>query len=191
MAKRGKAAGGPKNWSDLSPATRSRLTSAGITRQAWYRGDSLNAAYGHKVRYREPAQRRARGEAPRGPMEREIAGEAIAGDLQALQSWAESKARPSWIPDNMSAPTAAALSQIPGNPKSWGSVHFTPVADDQPWEMIVTPRGHERGDGHDIEIEIPGGGGRHTWGAREVLDWLTYPDDDTFADQFDWDIGYE
>jgi hypothetical protein len=76
----------------------------------------------------------------------------------------------------MSDDVAAAVSQL-GNPRQWGHVAFTPTADGRPWTMTVTPKRYMNGDqvlthAYDKSVQIPGGGGGGTTGAREVLDWL-------------------
>jgi hypothetical protein len=117
------------------------------------------------------------------------AGEATAADIAAVESWA-ARPGPSWIPDDMSVDARAALSQIDIPPSRWAAVHFTPRADGEPWTMRVTPSGAPvRADGtspYDRTVEIPGGGGAHSYGAREILDWLMYDDD---VDDIDFDIG--
>ena len=174
-------------WSKLAPATRKRYKGAGITRQDYYRGVSLQAARGHKPKPSPDA-------APAAVVERVIGGEGTMADLDVLTDWAERLAGTtfgSWLPVNMSADTKAALSQLDLRPEQWGRVHFVPAGDDEPWEMIVTPKGAPlNADGtspYDRSILIPGGGGRDTTGAREVLDWLTYGDD--VPDGLEWDVG--
>jgi hypothetical protein len=77
----------------------------------------------------------------------------------------------------MSDDVAAAVSQL-GNYRSWGHIEFIPRADGQPWTMTVTPKRYMDGDtvlthAYDRTVQIPGGGGAGSVGAREVLDWLT------------------
>ena len=77
----------------------------------------------------------------------------------------------------MSDDVAAAVSQL-GNPKNWGHIAFTPRANGESWTMIVTPKRYMNGDqvlthAYDRTVDIPGGGGAGTVGAREVLDWLS------------------
>lgn len=163
-------------WNDLSEAYRARLTRTGITREGYLAGDSLMAARGHTPAPPPTA-------APAGPTLRETIGEGGPEDLSILERWS----RPSWIPSDMSPPTAAALSQLDVPPSKWGHVHFTPRGDEQPWDMTVTVKGSD--EAHARTIQIPGGGGAGTWGAREVLDWFAYGDDDDLFD-IDYDVGY-
>ena len=80
-------------------------------------------------------------------------------------------------PPNLQLDVAGALSILPP-PKRWGAITFVPRPDGQPWQMVVTPKSYTRKDGtvkthnYDIVATIPGGGGKDTYGAREVLDWL-------------------
>lgn len=175
------------SWSKLAPATRKRYQGAGITRQDYYKGVDLRAARGHKPRPAPTA-------APAAITERVIGGEGTMADLDALTDWADRLAGATfgrWWPTDISADTAAALSQIDLHPDQWGSVHFIPAGNDEPWQMIITPKGAPiNADGtspYDRVVLIPGGGGRDTSGAREVLDWLTYGDD--VPDGLEWDIG--
>jgi len=85
----------------------------------------------------------------------------------------------------MSTDVAAPLSQL-GNPRTWGHVEFTPRGDGQPWTMTVTPKRYMDGDtvlthAYDRSVEIPGGGGAGTTGAREVLDFLA-------GEEIDFDV---
>ncbi len=171
------------DWNRLTPTYRARLERAGVSRDRYLAGDSLQAARGHTPQ--------PKGAAPLEATVREARGEGGPSDLEALERWAGSRLRPGWIPRDMSPPTAAALSQIDLPPSKWSSVRFTPRGDDQPWAMVVTPKGvphHPDGSSpYDRVIEIPGGGAKSTWGAREVLDWLSY--DYEGEDQIEWDVG--
>ena len=85
----------------------------------------------------------------------------------------------------MSDDVAAAVSQL-GNPKGWGHIEFTPRAGGEPWTMTVTPKRYMDGDtvkthAYDRTVQIPGGGGSGTVGAREVLDWLA-------GEELDYDV---
>lgn len=154
-------------WSKLKAGYRKRLEGAGITRAQWEAGADLRRARSHMPEVKG---------APKELTERVLRGEGTQADLRDLQSWARSALRPSWIPDSMSADTAAALSLIDLAPGQWAAVHFTPAPDGEPWEMRITPKGAPlRADGtsaYDRVVLIPGGGGAGTPGAREVLDWL-------------------
>jgi len=174
-------------WSKLAPATRKRYKGAGVTRQDYYRGVSLQAARGHAPRPSPQA-------APTSIVERVIGGEGTMADLDVLTDWADRLAGTTFgqgIPEWMDPVTRAALSQLDLKPAQWGKVHFIPASDDEPWQMIVTPKGAPlNADGtspYDRTIEIPGGGGKDTVGAREILDWLAYGDD--VPDGLEWDVG--
>ena len=171
--RRGKRYGG-KNWSELSPSYRKRLQGAGITRASYYAGVDLRAARGKR-------QKPPPGAADPRLTETVITGDATMDEVVRLQNWAEGLTVPAWIPPTMSPDAKAALSQIDLRPSQWGHVSFSPQADDMPWEMRITPKGAPTGsDGrspYDRVVLIPGGGGRDTWGAREILDWLAYGDD--------------
>jgi hypothetical protein len=113
-----------------------------------------------------------------------VRGEATENQVAQIQAWQ----RPPWLPDNqfdMSDDVAAAVSQL-GNPRGWGHVAFTPRADGGSWTMTVTPKRYMNGDtvlthAYDRSVEIPGGGGSGTTGAREVLDWLA-------GEEIDFDV---
>jgi hypothetical protein len=162
-----------KGWGKLSPAYRDRLKRQGITAQSYRTGD-LRGARGHKAKPPPYA-------APAVATQHVAIGQGTEAELSTLADWARSSARPSWIPKTMGMDAAAALSQIDLNPEQWGHVRFEPRPDGAPWEMYVTPRGAPlRSDGtsvYDRHVTIPGGGSPHSFGAREILDWLTYNED--------------
>ncbi len=163
---------GGRTWArgpnKLSPGYRARLERAGITRERWLAGADLRGARAHP--YRPPPSA-----APGPPTARLVAGEATSEDIAVIDRWQ----RPSWLPADefdMSTDVAAAVSQL-GPPSGWGHVSFTPAADGEPWTMTVTPKRYMDGDQvltheYDRSVQIPGGGGADTIGAREVLDWL-------------------
>jgi hypothetical protein len=168
---------GGRTWSKgpnkLSASYRARLTRAGITREQWLAGANLQTARGHK--YKPP------GAAPSDATDRLVSGAATQADVAAIDAWH----RPAWLPQSqfdMSDDVAAALSQL-GNPRGWGHIAFTPAAEGRPWTMTVTPTRYMDGDtvlthAYDRTVQIPGGGGSGTTGAREVLDWLVEEDRD-------------
>jgi hypothetical protein len=100
--------------------------------------------------------------------------------VTAVTQWRESSVVPSWLPDevDMSLDVAAALSQIPLSPEKWGRTVFRAAPAGQPWTLTITPKRYMNKDGtvrthaYDIVVQIPGGGGKDTYGAREVLDWM-------------------
>lgn len=177
------------SWSKLSASTRARYAGAGVSRMDYYRGVSLQGARGHKPK--APS-----GAAPKAATDRLVAGEASESDIRAVQNWADTlgdKRWASWIPSDMSIDAKAALSQIDLHPSQWGHASMTPRSDGQPWTLTVTPKNApQNADGtspYDRSIDVPGGGGADTDGAREIIDWWAYGDDDYWWDDFDFDIG--
>lgn len=133
-------------WSDLSDSYRKRLTGAGITPEAYERGDSLKAARGHSGAYPGPAERRA-------IWGRYQSGEATLGDVRRVQSWRDSKAFPRWAARlGLSTDAALALSaQGARGPSTWAEAPtFTPAPRGEAWVLTL----HYR-DGTDADISIP------------------------------------
>lgn len=166
-------AGRRKDWDDLSPDYRARLERQGIDAQS-HREANLLGARGHTPQ--APS-----GRADPEATERLTTGEATERDIYDLERWAESKAVPGWIPEEWSVDMKAAASQFSIDPRNVNHIQFTPAADGEPWQVTITPKGvpidADGTSAYDRTFEIPGGGGRDTWGAREMLDWLAYGDD--------------
>jgi hypothetical protein len=172
---------GGRTWSrgpnKLSASYRARLTRAGITREQWLAGANVQSARGHT--YRAPNA------APKEATTRLVRGEATEADVAAIKAWRKTSPLPTGA-FGLNDDVAAAVSQL-GPPSGWGHVEFTPRSGGQSWTMTVTPKRYMDGDTvltheYDRTVEIPGGGGSGTTGAREVLDWLQ-------GEEIDFDVA--
>ena len=156
---RGVRKGSSKKWRDLSDSYRGRLEAKGIGYREWLRGDDLRGARGHSA------------PVPKGAAPKRLRDEAVSGDwtpreMVELSRWQETTA-PEWIRDaDLSSDVAAALSYLPP-PDRWKDAQLIPRSGDEPWTLVVQPKGN----GYPISIEVPGGGGPGS-GAREVIEFL-------------------
>jgi hypothetical protein len=135
----------PGRWSDLSPAYRSRLKSAGIGAREWKRGDSLRAARGHSPNYPAPRERaRILGRLEEGQGTRQ--------DVERLEAWRESRAFPSWARRYELSTELALRAQQAGvkDPSKWESAQWVPARYGEPWTLEVVHT-----DGTVAEMEVP------------------------------------
>jgi len=156
----------------LTPTYKARLARNGISQRAWEDGADLRKARGHTkdiARVESPL--------PDDVITDLIHGRGEPGDFAEVSN----TKLPSWIPTDIRADVAAALSQLPP-PYKWEGVVLYPKAGGNTWGMKVTLNNTYHDE---LEIEIPGGG-EELSGAHVILQLLSMPpeDDDAWAN---WD----
>jgi len=133
-----------KQWDQLKPATRQRLTAAGITRQSYADGIDTRRAYGKPIGNPAPSG------FPTQSRDRVAAGQSNADDRRNVIAWRQSASYPSWLPRDpadMDDQTAAILSTIRPYPNAtdragrragWRNVQFQ-YNPNKTVTMTVTP----------------------------------------------------